>query len=225
MRSLLFRTGRRRALWIGTVAVAAVAWCGFVAARAVGNDNPPNTGMGDPAALVNAYDRFAAGGDPPDVVTLSLSNLRGLSSEAVNAGGQVTVNLATGTVNSLVQLLPADGTFDLWLIDNKPGAGHTTFAQQGDDLLKVGTYAPASGGQTALHILGVAGLHQLFSRSRVRRQVRREPGGRLRADRAQHPLHEAPSPSGPLRGSRERAAGLQSRGGVHSSRQRRQSDR
>ena len=162
MRSLLFRTGRRRALWIGTVAVASVAWCGFVAARAVGKDNPPNTGMGDPAALVNAYDRFATGGDPPDVVTLSLSNLRGLSSEAVNAGGQVTVNLATGTVNSLVQLLPADGTFDLWLIDNKPGAGHTTFAHQGDDLLKVGTYAPASGGQTVSISLGSPAFTSFF---------------------------------------------------------------
>ena len=162
MRGLLFRTSRRRALWIGTVAAAGVAWCGFVAARAVGDDNPPNTGMGDPVALVNAYDRFAAGGDPPDVVTLSLSNLRGLSSEAVNAGGQVTVNLATGTVNSLVQLLPADGTFDLWLIDNKPGAGHTTFAQQGDDLMKVGTYAPASGGQTLSVSLGSSAFTSFF---------------------------------------------------------------
>ena len=39
---------------------------------------------------------------------LSLSNLRGLSGEAANAGGRVTVDLATGTVASLVELLPAD---------------------------------------------------------------------------------------------------------------------
>ena len=30
---------------------------------------------------------------------LSLSNLRGLSDEAVNAGGRVSVNLASGTVD------------------------------------------------------------------------------------------------------------------------------
>ena len=138
MTGLLFGASRRRALWIGTVAIAAVAWCGFVAARVVGDDHASNTGMADPAALVTAYERFAAGGDPPGILTLSLSNLRGLSREAVNAGGQVTVNLATGTVSSDVQLLPADGTFELWLSDNKPGAGHTTFAQVGDDLLKVG---------------------------------------------------------------------------------------
>jgi cytochrome c peroxidase len=162
MRGLLFGTSRRRALWIGTVAVAAVAWCGFVAARVVGDDDPSNTGMADPVALVNAYDRFVAGGDPPDVVTLSLSNLRALSSEPVNAGGGVTVNLATGTVTSLVQLLPADRTFDLWLIDNKPGAGHSTFAEQGDDLMKVGAYAPASGGQTLSVSLGSAAFSGFF---------------------------------------------------------------
>jgi cytochrome c peroxidase len=160
--SLLFETSRRRALWIGTVAVAAVAWCGFVAARVVGNDDPSNTGMADPVAVVNAYDRFAAGGDPPDVVSLSLSNLRALSIEAVNAGGRVTVNLATGTVTSLVQLLPAGGTFDLWLIDNKPGAGRTTFAEQGDDLMKVGAYVPASGGHTLSVSLGSSAFTSFF---------------------------------------------------------------
>jgi cytochrome c peroxidase len=80
----------------------------------------------------------------------------------MNAGGQVTVNLATGTVNSLVQLLPAGETFDLWLIDNKPGAGHTTFAQQEDDLMKVGTYAPSSGGQTLSVSLGSSAFTSFF---------------------------------------------------------------
>ena len=60
--------------------------------------DPPNTGMADPSAMVSAFDHFAAGGAPANVVILSLSNLRGVSSEAVNAGGRVTVDLATGTV-------------------------------------------------------------------------------------------------------------------------------
>lgn len=118
--------------------------------------------MGDPVALVNAYDRFVAGGDHPDVVALSLSNLRGLSSEDLNAGGQVTVNLATGAVNSRVQLLPADGTFDLWLIDNIPGAGHTTFAQQGDGLMKVGSYVSGAGGQALSMSLGSSAFISFF---------------------------------------------------------------
>lgn len=162
MRGLLFGTSRRRALSIGMVAIVAVAWCGFVTARVVGDDTPANTGMADPAALVNAYDRFAAGDDPPDVVTLSLSNLRGLSREVLNAGGRVTVNLATGTVSSLVQLLPADGMFDLWLVDNQPGSGRTTFAEEGDHMLKVGTYAPASGGQTLFMALGQSAFANFY---------------------------------------------------------------
>ena len=44
---------------LATIALVALTWCGFVAARGVGGD-PLNTGMADPAALVSAYDRFAA---------------------------------------------------------------------------------------------------------------------------------------------------------------------
>jgi cytochrome c peroxidase len=133
-----------------------------VAAHVAGDDHVSNTGMADPAALVNAYDRFTAGDDPPGILTLSLSNLRGLSREAVNAGGRVTVNLSTGTVSSDVQLLPADGTFDLWLIDNKAGPDSNTFAQGGDGLLKVGSYAPAAGGQTLSISLGPSAFTSFF---------------------------------------------------------------
>jgi cytochrome c peroxidase len=120
-----------------------LAGLALVAVRA--NVDPPNTGMAAPVALVSAFDRFAAGGAPANVVILSLSNLRGVSSEAVNAGGRVQVNLATGAVESNVPLLPPEGTFDLWLIDNKPDAGHSTLAEHGDGLMKVGTYALVSG--------------------------------------------------------------------------------
>ena len=40
-----------RALWIRTIGVVALAWFCFVAVRATGDD-PPNTGMADPVALV-----------------------------------------------------------------------------------------------------------------------------------------------------------------------------
>jgi cytochrome c peroxidase len=144
------------------IAAAGLVWCGFVAARVADDGNQLNTGMADPAALVKAYDRFTAGDAAPNVVSLSLSNLRGLSSEAINAGGQVSVDLTTGTVNSIVQLLPAEGVFDLWLIDNQPGPGHTTFAEQGDSRLKVGTYGAASGAHTLSMSLGPAAFASFF---------------------------------------------------------------
>src|SRR5688572_16768406 len=161
MRARLVEKSRVRASWTGIIAAVALAWFGFAALRAAGGD-PSNTGMADPAALVAAYDRFTHGGSPANVVVLSLSNLRGLSSEAINAGGRVVVDLEAGTVSSSVQLLPPDGTFDLWLIDNRPGTGHTTLAQQGDAQIKVGAYVTEAGSHTLSVSLGSAALTGFF---------------------------------------------------------------
>jgi len=137
--------------------VVALFWIGILAARA-GGDALPNTGMGDPAALVHAYDRLTAG----VAVVLSLSNLRGMSGEDVNAGGQVTVDLTTGVVDSTVRLLPLGESFDLWLVDNQPGAGQTTLAEDGDRLKKVGTYAAAADRHTLSATLGAAAFAAFF---------------------------------------------------------------
>ena len=157
MRNRFVGTPRVRALWLVTIAVVALSWIGIVAARS-GDEPRPNTGMADPAALVRAYDRLPAG----EVVLLSLSNLRGVSGEEMNAGGQVAVDLAEGTVNSIVQLLPLDGSFDLWLIDNRPGAGRTTLAEHGDRLKKVGTYAASAGTHMLTANLGAAAFAGFF---------------------------------------------------------------
>jgi cytochrome c peroxidase len=123
----------------------------------------PNTGMADPAALISRFDRFVAGGGGNGVVVLSLANLRGLSSEPQNAGGRVRVDLTTGTVDSTVTGLPLDGSlFDLWLVDNRPSPGHTTFAERGDVLLKVDTYHVESGAHTLRVTLGPAAFSDLF---------------------------------------------------------------
>ena len=71
----------------------------------------PNTGMADPVALVRAFDRFGAGEDV-NHLTLPLSNLRGVSDEALNAGGSVRIDLAAGLITSTVQLLPASDVRD-----------------------------------------------------------------------------------------------------------------
>ena len=161
MRGRLVGKPYGRACWTGSIAVVALVWFGFVALRASAGE-PENTGMADPVALVNAYDRFAAGEAPANVVTLSLANLRGISSEAVNAGGRVAVDLTTGTVDSVVNLLPPGEAFDLWLIDNRPGEGRTTLADHGDRLMKVGAYAAASGGHTLSASLGAAAFASFF---------------------------------------------------------------
>jgi hypothetical protein len=131
------------AAWIRASCVVVLAGVAFVGLRA--EVDPPNTGMADPVALVNAFDRSLTGPLPANGVLLPLSNLRGVSNEAVNAGGRVTVDLTTGAVSSNLQLLPPAETFELWLVDNQPHAGHTTLAEHGDSLMKIGTYAFVAG--------------------------------------------------------------------------------
>ena len=94
--------------WTGTIAVRGRCLVRLRRAlRAAGDDDSVEYGHGGPGRTgrppTTGLRRAAT---PANVVALSLSNLRGLSSEAVNAGGRVTVNLATGAVTSLVQLLP-----------------------------------------------------------------------------------------------------------------------
>ena len=149
-----------RAGWSRVAPVVVLAALVIVAVRADGD--PPNTGMADPAALVNAFDRSVGGSDQGNVLVLSLSNLRGLSSEALNAGGRVRIDLAAGSVTSTVELLPTDDTFDLWLIDNRPGPGHTTLADRLDLLMPIGTYAAASGAHTLSVVLGPSAFTGFF---------------------------------------------------------------
>src|SRR5579884_2065167 len=77
----------------------------------------PNTGMADPAALINAFDQFLAtvpanGGS--NSLSIPLTAMRGITSGGFNAGGSVRVDLGTGLVSAQVRGLPADGSFDLW---------------------------------------------------------------------------------------------------------------
>src|SRR5262245_26692970 len=100
----------------------------------------PNTGMADPDALMNAFDRYLSNARNGSILTIPLTALRGLTSESLNAGGNVTIDFNNGSVVSAVRGLPT-GSFDLWLIDNRPGLNQTTFAEGDDDtLVDVGTY-------------------------------------------------------------------------------------
>ena len=162
MTSRIVRRWRARAAWTAAAAMTALVAYGFAGVRASAGGDPPNTGMADPAALVRAYDRFVAAGAPANVVALSLSNLRGISSEAMNAGGKVLVDLAAGTVASSVELLPPDQVFDLWLIDNRAGPGRTTLAEAGDAMLKVGPYVADPGGHTLAASPGPAVFSNFF---------------------------------------------------------------
>ena len=85
--------------------------------------NLSNTGMADPIALINAFDRYVAGQTAAGAkqrLVMPLVALRGLTSESLNAGGNVTIDFGDGSVVSQVRGLPQDGAFDLWLMENRP---------------------------------------------------------------------------------------------------------
>ena len=81
--------GARRSISVAVALFAPMPGALAIAAVHAVDQPPPNTGMADPVALVQAFDRFAAGDGDVNVVTLPLGNLRGLSDEARNAGGRV----------------------------------------------------------------------------------------------------------------------------------------
>jgi cytochrome c peroxidase len=147
--------------WTRTLLALILGASGIVAINGAG-EPPPNTGMADPVALMRAFDRFGAGSADPNVLILSLSNLRGVSTEARNAGGSVRIDLASGAVTSTLQLMEMTGTFDLWLIDNRPGDRHTTLADAGDDVLNVGTYGLVSGRHRLSVTLGPAAFTSFY---------------------------------------------------------------
>src|SRR5215471_18240635 len=120
--------------------------CAVFLSGAAPVSNPPNTGMADPAALINAFDNFLKGvpAGQSHVLTMPLVALRGITSESMNAKGQVIIDLPTGSVTSKVRGLPADGAFDLWVIENRPAPGHTTLAEPHDILMRVGSYRAQS---------------------------------------------------------------------------------
>lgn len=95
--------------WTRTLLALTTGVLAVVAIHAA--DEPlPNTGMADPAALVRAFDRFAAGEDV-NLLSLPRANLRGMSHEARNAGGSVKIDLATGVITSTLTPLTA-GTWE-----------------------------------------------------------------------------------------------------------------
>ena len=102
----------------------------------------PNTGMGDPAALISAFDRYQAtlSADSAQLLVMSLGTLRGITSPGFNAAGTVQINLKTALVTSSINGLPADSAFDLWLVQNQAASGDSTLAESTDLLVKVGSY-------------------------------------------------------------------------------------
>lgn len=102
----------------------------------------PATGIGDVDTLEANYrawesDYEKTGGDSN--MMLSIGWFKGLSTESTGASGIVKLNLIDGVVSVKANGLSPSQSWDVWLIDNRPGAGHSVLPEPGDDLMKIGT--------------------------------------------------------------------------------------
>src|ERR1044071_7317457 len=101
---------------------------------------PPSatTGVGDVETLEANYRAWEAdyektGGDRN--IVLSIGWFKGLSTESTNASGLVKLNLIDGVVSVKAKGLSPLQSWDIWLVDNRSGAGRTVLPEPGDDLM------------------------------------------------------------------------------------------
>ena len=100
------------------------------------------TGSGDVKTVQAKYDRWRAqytraGNDRALVLPLRYS--KGLSSEVTKAYGDMTLNLFTGSTSTRVYGLPEAEGYDVWLVDNRPGPGHSVKPEPGDGMIHLGS--------------------------------------------------------------------------------------
>lgn len=103
----------------------------------------PVTGPADPQALLDQYKAWEveyekSGGDRNIVMGLGWS--KGLSDEHSKAYGYSKLDLVAGTVSAEVSGLPQEQGWDLWLVQDNPGSGRTVLPEQGDTMIKIGTF-------------------------------------------------------------------------------------
>lgn len=111
--------------------VVALLVAGLVGILHLTNEPPSErvtTGFGDVRTLRATYDRWTAtytrgGGDRRLILPLHYS--KGLSAEFSEARGQATLDLTDGSVAVDVSGLSDTEAFDVWLVDNRPGPGHS----------------------------------------------------------------------------------------------------
>jgi cytochrome c peroxidase len=100
------------------------------------------TGIGNAQSLLVTYDRWKTqyrekGGDTALGITLGYN--RALSQEFTTARGNLTIDLIEGKVSGNIFGLENNTTYDIWLIDNRPGPGHSVKPEPGDGMVQIGS--------------------------------------------------------------------------------------
>jgi cytochrome c peroxidase len=151
----------RNVLGLTMAVLAGVGFAAFHSQAQEPSSGPSNTGMADPVALINAFDRFMMTSGGGARFSIHLVTLRGLTAEDLNAGGAVSIDFSTGSILSEVRGLPSGAFFELWLLDNRSGTSDSTFADPQDLLVKVAAYTEQP--QPSVYNLAVTKGPQAFA--------------------------------------------------------------
>jgi cytochrome c peroxidase len=100
------------------------------------------TGIGEVDTLQANYQAWEVeyektGGDRN--IVLPVGWFKGLSTESSEARGLIKLNLVDGIVEVKASGLAPSQSWDVWLVDNRPGDGRTVLPEPGDDLMRIGT--------------------------------------------------------------------------------------
>jgi hypothetical protein len=130
------------------ITIALLAACALATFIIAGNEPPrpteemASTGMGSEETLVARYKTWEASyvktaGEGN--ILLPLTPSRTLSTEFVDAGGEVKINVISGMVDATVEGLPRSEGWDVWIIDNVSGPHMTVMPEAGDTMIHVGS--------------------------------------------------------------------------------------
>jgi cytochrome c peroxidase len=100
------------------------------------------TTFGDVKNLQTSYDRWKAkvtqNGENRNLV-LHLGYSKGLSAQFTNAHGRAMLNLVDASLFVEISGLSDQESFDVWVIDNRPGPGHSVKPEPGDVMVRIGS--------------------------------------------------------------------------------------
>jgi cytochrome c peroxidase len=100
------------------------------------------TGIGNAQSLLVTYNQWKThyrekGGDTTLGITLGYN--KALSQEFTTARGNLKIDLIDGNVSGEFVGLADNTTYDIWLIDNRPGPGHSVKPEPGDGMVQIGS--------------------------------------------------------------------------------------
>ncbi|HEY7492526.1 MAG TPA: hypothetical protein VIH59_15630 [Candidatus Tectomicrobia bacterium] len=113
-----------------------------------GEDASTPTTLGNVDTLLAAYNRWkvtATQHGAEQNLILSLRYSKGLSVAFTKAHGRARLDLVDGTITVEVSGLPEATAFDVWLIDNRPGSGHSVKPEPGDAIIRIGSLQHEAG--------------------------------------------------------------------------------